>query len=202
MSTFEFALPDDSNTISSLIRTVPDGWSWLDGGLYAPKRLVNDGLATPDTGYALSRFRGGRAEVTGRTIREGEVTREAAPDLFGFLVERKRPAWVSFEEAGYQNSHDLTLALAKRLASGFVHLGYRGFLRFYSDCFRNSKYRNPARLYLEMASGDCHGAGVRDKDGIAIVTWDAECNGTKDMVGGLLDLCRKLELKEAASDSR
>lgn len=201
MPSFEFALPDDSNTIASLVRAVPDGWSWLDGGLYAPRRLVSEGLAMPDTGYALSRFRGGRTEVTGRTVRDGDDTREVPPDLFGFLVERKRPAWIGFDEAGYQNSHDLTLALAKRLASGFVHLGYRGYLRFYSDCRHNSKYRNPARFYLEMAAGNCHGANSRDGHGAAIVSWDAECGGTQDMVQGLLDLCRRLELRTAASEA-
>jgi len=202
MPSFEFALPDDSNIISSLVRAVPDGWSWLDGGLYAPKRLVDEGLAMPDTGYALSRFRGGRTEVTGRTVRDGEVTREVAPDLFGFLVERKRPAWVAFEEAGFGNSYDLTFATAKRLASGFVYLGYRGILRFYRDCRNNDKYRNPAHFYLEMAPGGCLVAEGHEGEGVALISWDAENGGTKDMVAALLDICGKLELKDAASEPR
>lgn len=202
MTSLVFSLPDDSNVIASVIRSVPDSWSWVDGTLSVPKPLVSEDLAMPDTGYLLSRFRNVRAEVVGRTLGELGVAYDKPPDLFGFLVERKRPAWVKFDEAGYDNSHDLTLATAKRLAGGFVHLGYRGILRFFSDCRHNNKFHNPARLYLEMAAGDCLVGEGYSARGLILISWEEAYGGSQADIQVPLDLCRSLELKDAADVPR
>jgi hypothetical protein len=202
MPSFVFTLPDDAEVIGRLIQAVPDSWSWLDGVLYVPRRLVDEEHALTETGYILSRFRGVRTELAGKLIPNDGTRKAQRPDLFGFLVERKYPGWLRFDEAGYNDHDELPLATAKRLAEGYVKLGYRGLLRFYSDCRDNNKYHNPARFYLEMSPGDCLVGTGFAATGIALVSWEKAHGGMQQDVAHVLELCRSLDLKDATSVAR
>jgi hypothetical protein len=202
MPSFVFKLPDDAQTIGRLIRSVPDSWSWLDGVLYVPKGLVDADQALTETGYILSRFRGVRTELSGKLIPSDGSRKTMPPDLFGFLVERKYPGWLRFDEAGYNDQREIPLAMAKRLAEGYVGLGYRGLLRFYSDCRDNNKYHNPARFYFEMARGDCLVGQGFTGSGIVLVSWEKSHGGSQKDVDGILELCRSLDLKDATAIAR
>jgi hypothetical protein len=140
---------------------------WIDGGFAASFR--QEEIAT-DTGYKLSGI-GGRVEVIGRDNDRRERVR---PNLVAICGERKWPAFVYFDEVGYDDR--LFFREGMDLAVELVNAGYEGAIRCYSDCIDNEKYENPERCVISIS-----------EDGFLSIRihW-----GDEILIGPLLDFCR------------
>lgn len=158
---------------------------WIEGEFVAVRRKV--GLSdfrleeiASDTGYRLSRFKGTQGiEVVGKSY---ELPREEQyeshkwgmkkPDIAA-LCAGKKPAFVTFDQAGYDNSRLFAQGMA--VAAELVVSGYYGAINCYSGCIDNEMYNNPERCVI---SNEEELLRVR-------IHW-----GNEVLVGSLLDLCR------------
>lgn len=155
-------------TLSALWgKAIPHRRPWFDGGLMAP--FKPEEIATA-TGYKLSGI-GGRVEVVSRSDNQQEKSR---PNLVAICGERKWPAFVHFEEVGYDDPTFFGEGLS--LATKLVISSYEGSLFCNSDCIDNKKFENHERCVISIS-----------KDGLLCVRihW-----GDETLVGPLLDFCR------------
>lgn len=192
-----FEIPDDQEVMVKLIEAVPPNWSWVDGGLHAPKTLVASGQVEKNTGFAVERFHNINPTIIG-SYNQNEGKR-GKPNLFAIMVEQKLPGFIKFDEAGYDTHHIVTLELAKRIAVGFLRKDYRGSFRFFKGCYNNSKYDNPARC--EMIFEPWHGAPVyREEAGSqparVKLEWESRYYGKEDDIAPIVAVCRSLNFRE------
>lgn len=191
-----FELPEDGDVMAQVVEAVPDSWSWVDGFLSAESGLIAASRVLKDTGLRLSRFHSIKPTIVGR--RRSQEEGESVPDIFGFVIEHKLPGFVSFDEAGFQEGKVVTLALAKRLAAGFIRLGYRGGLWFSAGCCDNQKYSNPAICDIRLQPWEgFHCSEERGEQPSRVkLEWNAEFGGSQAMVDPIAEACRRLGLKE------
>ena len=193
-----FEIPDDQEVMAKLVEAVPSNWSWVDGGLHAPKILIASGQVEENTGFAVERFHSIHPTIVGSYDRnEGK---RGKPNLFAIMVEQKLPGFIRFDEAGY-DAHIVTLELAKRVAVGFLRKGYRGGLHFYRGCYDNSKYDNPARCGIIFEPW--HGAPMRREEAGAQparvkLEWESRYYGKEEDITPIVAVCRSLNLHEYA----
>lgn len=192
-----FEIPDDQEVVVKLVEAVPSNWSWVDGGLHAPKVLVASGQVEENTGFAVERFYSINPTIIGNYDRN-EWGKQEKPNLFAIMVEQKLPGFITFNEAGY-DEHNIIFELAKRIAIGFLRKGYRGRLRFYQGCYNNKKYDNPARC--EMIFKPWHGAPIyREEAGPqparVKLEWESCYYGKEEDIAPIVAVCRSLNLRE------
>lgn len=194
--TLFFEIPDDQEVMTKLVESVPSSWSWVNGYLHAPKNLRAAGLVQENTGFILERFHDIHPTIVGDY--DGNEGRRKRPDLYAIMVEQKLPSFVAFEHAGFDDSRFLTLALAKRIAIGFLKKGYRGGLRFYSDCYDNKEFDNPAHCNLVFMPRE--GAPAFNEPGPQPsrikVGWDKRYGGKEEDIAVILSVCRGFNLRE------
>ncbi len=199
-----FEIPDDQEVRVKLVEVIPSNWSWVDGGLYAPKNLVASGQVEENTGFAMERFHSIHPTIIGSydpTIigsYDQDEGKRGKPNLFAIMVEQKLPGFIEFDEAGY-NSHIVTFELAKRVVVGFLRKGYRGSLCFFRGCYDNNKYDNPARC--ELIFEPWHGAPVcREEAGEqparVKLEWESRYYGKEEDIAPIVAECRSLNLRE------
>lgn len=135
------------------------------------KSAFRSGEVAVDTGYRLSRFKGTQGvEVVGKKYVIPGTRKE--PDIAG-LCAGKKPAFVSFDDAGYDDRSFFTVSIA--LAAQLVASGYYGVAWCCSDAIKYMS-ENPERCTVFIG-----------EDGLLTVRI---CWGEEKMVGPLLDFCR------------
>lgn len=140
---------------------------WIDGGFNSP---VGAGDIATATGYKLSGT-AGRIEVISQEVTDQQE--KIRPDIVAICGKRKWPAFIYFDEVGYDDARLFGEGMA--LAVELVNVGYHGAIRCYSDCIDNNKYENHERCVIAIG-----------KDGLSVrVHW-----GDEVFVGPLLDFCR------------
>lgn len=188
-----FKILDDVEVMVKLVNAVPDSWGWLDGQLCAPAELNTNGKAERDTGFAIQRFHSIGPTIIGAYNRESG--KRLKPNLYAIIAEQKLPGFIDFNEAGYE--YEISLELAKRFAVAFLNKGYRGGLRFYLDCYRNSKYSNPAECSMALVSwyGASFGDEIGEQPARVKLEWDERYGGKKEDITPILTVCQSLGLR-------
>jgi len=190
-----FEIPNNQEVMAKLIEAIPSTWSWVDGCLFAPEQFIKSGSALENTGFAIQRFHSIHPTIIGRHDRKKGTTDK--PDFFAIMVEQKLPGFVSFDESGYEAP--ITLDLAKRIAIGFLLKGYRGHLSFYKDCYRNSKYDNPARCGMILESwkgGSLDNTEAGKQPARVKLEWEGRYYGKKEDIEPIVAVCRSFNLRE------
>lgn len=182
-------LPEwDAKLAASIVNAVPDKWSDLSGRLNAPEPMILNARALRDTGYSYKRFDNG-VEIQGRQLRIDY--RE--PDYVTMLLEQKLPGFVLFDETGFDQPKKFLIA--KKLASGFVAMGYTGWLRFSSGVRREYAHENPATCILHLEPWH-HKVRVCDPwidmPPALVVNVNKEHGGKPEDVAPILEVCSKL----------
>lgn len=178
-----------------LVEAVPENWSWVDGGLYAPRILVESEQVEEHTGFVLERFHSIHPTIIGSY--DQTMGRSRKPNLFAIMVEQRLPGFIRFIEAGY--GADITLELAKRVTVGFLRRGYRGGLHFFERCCNNHKYDNPARcsMIFEPWQGAplcLEEAGLQPAR--VKLEWKSHYYGKQEDVAPVVAVCRSLNLRQ------
>ena len=187
-----FEIPEDSEVMARLVESIPNDWSWVDGTLDASRAPIDAGEVLKNTGLLCDRFSINRLVVP--------RDRKEKADLFGILVDRKRPGFVSFREAGY-DSHDFPLVLAKQFAAAFLNMAYRGWLTFFLNDYDNNKYDNGARCNFTFqpwtGASMC---GMNEEVGPqpprVKLEWNENYGGQPLDISPIESVCRELGLKE------
>lgn len=190
-----FEIPDNQEIMVKLVGAIPDSWSWVDGSLTAPETLIKDGKVAERTGFAIQRPHTIYPTIVGEynpTIHGRELG-----DLFAIIVEQKLPGFIRFDEAGYIK-REISLALAKRIATSFIQKGYRGHLCFYSGHYGEYKFPNPCRC--DMALGGWYGAPFLNEEsgeqpGRIKIEWDGN-RWTEEQANVFVALCKELKLTQ------
>jgi hypothetical protein len=194
-----FEIPDDCEVMAKLIGAVPSSWAWVDGCLWAPPELVASKEAIEDTGFSLSRFHTIHPTIRGKDVFiEGQGWTKTNPNLMAILVERKLPGFIVFEEAGYQEPL-ITMELSKQIAIAYVRKNYGGHLSFYKDCYRNSKYDNPAKCLLTLQPWQgppISGKEAGDQPARARLEWESRYGGKEKDIEPIIAVCHELNLRE------
>ncbi len=198
-----FKLPDNSSeVIQAVINSIPDTWSWLDGSLRAPERLVASGEVAVATGYRFRRFHE-QPIIIGAWC--GETKSELPADYYSIIVDSKRPEFVVFGEAGLDNSK-ITFHAIKDIVDGLIGVGYTGNLSFYSGYRNNEKYNNPARCGIYMqehetsrrltVEGKGKGSIVKQLAPPSITVYFNPKYGSEDIIKPILQICQQHHLEE------
>ena len=196
--TLFFEIPDDDQEIMvKLVEAIPSNWSWVDGDLHAPEMLIVSGQVEEHTGFAVRRFHRNNPTIVGSYNQDERKQRN--PDLFAIMVDQKLPGFIFFDEAGYETP--ITFKLTKHIVVGFLQKGYRGGLRFFKDCYGNSKFDNPARC--DIAFKPWHGGSASYEEGgpqpaRIKIEWDSRYNGREEDVTPIIAVCRSFNLREYA----
>lgn len=181
-----FEIPEDSDVMAKIIESVPTSWSFMDGVLCPTKDIIASGQVEERTGFNISRFYSINPTIAGENV--GVI-----PNLFGILVEQKIPAFISFEEAGYEDHRIITFELVKRIAAGFVRKGYRGHLSAFRDCQDDDKYNNSAKCKIALKPFE--GSAAFDELGQqpprVRLEWRAHCD---EYVAPIVTACQSLNL--------
>lgn len=192
MNEMYFEVPDDPEVMAKLVEAMPD-WQMLDGSLWTPQPLIDSGEALEKTGIVLSRFHSIRPTLQG--MADGGMVSGLNPtDLFAVLVDNKKPGFILFDEAGYQE-RVVTMELSKKFAAAFLRKGYRGRLNFYRDCDDDDKFRNSARCTLAFSSPG-NVPNPKFKVPWVSVEWDPAFSEEYLGVSQILSVCRTCALLE------
>jgi hypothetical protein len=191
-----FEIPDDQEIMAKLVEAVPSNWSWVDGWLYASDAIIASRQVEEHTGFDLQRFHSINPTITGSY--DGDKGKRRKPNLLAIIVDQKLPGFIKFDEAGY-GADIVTLELAKRIAISFLRKGYRGGLHFYSGCYDNSKYSNPARCSLIFEPWD--GAPIEREEAGAQparvkLEWESRYRGKEETIAPIVAVCRAFNLCE------
>ena len=197
MGSLIFQIPEDSMVMSQLTEAVPD-WGrvgWIGGCLIPTQAMIQNGQVAKDTGFKLSRF------ISDHLLK-GRYDPKAGGDLpcdwCEMLVERKLPAFVIFHQVGYSGSL-ISFSDAKQITKGFLNLGYRGALNFYSADYDNHEFENPerCRLHLERWRGyKCQEKGHAEHHPLISLEWNVEYGGKREELEPIVSFCRSLGLAE------
>ena len=192
-----FKIPNDLEVMAKLVEAIPSHWSWVDGQLRAPKCLIDVGEVEESTGFAVMRFHSIRPTIIGRY--DEDKRRNKDPNLFAIMLEQKLPGFIMFDEAGYETP-EITLELVKRIAAGFLRKGYRGGLHFYSGCYDNSKYNNPAKcsmIFEVWNGGSFSKSGETGMQPARVkIGWESKYCGKEEHIASIVSVCRSLNLCE------
>ena len=169
-------------TLSASWSGVPRRHPWMNGRFQASMLRPED--IAVETGYSIDRHQ--RITVLGDSYELPEKERllggtygQKKPDILALCVG-KRPAFVSFYQAGYDVKGLFTQAM--EVAAALVAQGYLGGIHCYSDANGNSEFDNPERCVISFDKGDL--LKVR-------IHW-----GDEILIGPLLDFCRAENFRE------
>jgi hypothetical protein len=188
---FYFEIPPQKEAMAWLVEAIPNAWQWVDGYLSAPEGLD----VARETGFQLSRY----SSAPNIVAPTGKV-----PDFLGIMVLRKPPAFMCFEEAGYE-SKSVPVELVKKIAVEFLLMSYSGHLTFFKSCHRNSKYENSARCSMIFQSwGGAPFQRPEDGEQPARVKleWSRVNRGSLEDIEPILKVCRSLGLREYVPESK
>lgn len=194
-----FEIPDNQKVMAKLVEAIPSDWLWVEGVLDAPSDLVVSGAALKDTGFVIGYFQPNPSVVAiaGRFNPE-RVTQREIPDPLGILVGKRLPGFVSFERAGY-DADVVTLDLAKSIAIGFLRKGYRGRLCFYGTRRGGRRTNKSAECSMIFEPSEGHpefGDECGPQPARIRVEFLKPEGGTQQDVDSVLDVCRRLGLRE------
>ena len=186
-----YQIPDDQDVMIEFIRTIPDDWYYMNGNIYPPAQLIDDGKVAKDTGFQLARF-----SITPQIISRDCDLKNA--NLFDIMVEQKLPDFVYFDETGLLGS-DINFVTSRDVAAGFVSKGYRGWLRYVRSV---GKYMHEVSAECNYAFGSKPGASRNIEFTPSIsFEWYKEHGGSKEQLLPVLSLCQKFGLKEKKTTS-
>ncbi|HLD04738.1 MAG TPA: hypothetical protein VJG90_03380 [Candidatus Nanoarchaeia archaeon] len=148
-----YNLLEDRDVQAAVVQAIPSSWCWVDGGLFAPRKLYEEGRITPNTRLALRRF--DHIEIVGRKELPFEDSlklplgrlEHTVPNIVPLFCGQLHVSSVTFDEVPYECKF-LTMNVVRQLAAGFVGLGYVGSLSAYSGFRNNHKYDNPEQLFF------------------------------------------------------
>jgi hypothetical protein len=195
-----FRLRRDAKSLVNLIMAVPSDWAWLDGVLWAPRRLLETGQALDSVGLKFSRFVSGGVRLMSNCremnhISGGSIPArdpEPVPDLKAVFIEQRHPGWVQFDEVGYFKHDGLSLLQFKYLAAGYAALGYQGWLHFYSGCYRDNKFDSPERCQFQFSDKPVR-PGEHENYSLS-VTHNPEFGGKEERLALLLERVKQNDL--------
>lgn len=174
-----------------VLGAVPLGWSDVSGLLEPRIVHVAEGRVARDAGYRLDRFGTSLGEIVARPFddrhrRAGEAP--ARPDPAALIVDGRLPAFVSFNDVGFDS--DWKLAPALRVAQGFVRMGYEGHLSVNNGRARKYAHEMPAilRLHLSPWSDWQADPGPRLRPAV-VLEWSPALRGSIDQFGEILGIC-------------
>jgi len=174
-----------------LIRTLSALWSgelpgsrrpWIDGEIVVPSEneklyFISRGDVAKETGYRIDTW--GNTDVVGAWSKEN-ARKRVVPNLTDLCARKKWPAFVEFDEVGYNAPPAFARGL--ELAAELVSQGYIGGLHCYSGCLHNEKYSNPERCIISVSKSWVVGVNLR---------WDED-----EFVGPILALCKAEKFEE------
>ena len=178
--------PDD---VISVVRSVSKEWSWVSGQLYAPQTMVDKGQIATTTRIMLDGYYTTESVVVDLDRGDGYCA-----DYLAILLERKYPALLELEGAGY-NNNPFPFATAQELVEGYLSLGYgKGGLTYYK-CGHGRVIT--LSVYLG-ANSKCpweqHWPGSARP--LAIATYEGDHPSYRKDADQILDSLRKIGLKE------
>lgn len=152
-----YELPTDPDTVAYIVRAIPSGWKWIDGGLIAPRKLYEQGQIAENTRLSLSRFYSihptiiGAHDVPYEDQHALQRSKMIVPKIDDVTLRRKFFSSVFFHEAGFETK-EVTMDTLKELIEGLLRLGYKGSIHAFSGYRNNHKYDNPERFSFTHAS--------------------------------------------------
>lgn len=180
----QFEIPNDGETVNRLLESIPEDWTWINGGLSAPENLAKSGEVLK--GIVLVLHHGLN---DGQPIIYKGKDPVRIPGPSEIMAEGSMPEGVLFNEAG---SGFFAFRFVKSIATGFVNRGYDGELTFFSDYVDpEGRHRNPAACVLTLQAwlergkrdGVFHGRGVEltwCDDGESVAAILAACTGLRE----------------------
>ncbi|MFA4954837.1 MAG: hypothetical protein WC641_06005 [Patescibacteria group bacterium] len=133
-----FEIPTDTGIMNALIGAVPENWTWLDGRLNAPQKLLESGLVAADVSILIN------GNPAAHILSEGRDE-----DLTNFLSTPCFPGKMWFKRVGLRRS----FATAKQVAVRYVVRGYTGRLKFVLNGEVPAVSRDFAVCTLRLESG-------------------------------------------------
>lgn len=185
-----FLIPENvsSGDLLRLLWSIPKDWCWVDGGLRAPQSMIDAGETADHTGYEMDRY-------FKKNLSIESSDKELRPDLHAIVVEGKRPEFVRFDTVG--DNQEL-FDRGMRLVHGFISVGYRGWLSFFSGYVNNEKYANPARCAMNLLPWS--GAPFMDEEAgpqppRILVEW-SERYGREELLTPIIIACKEIGFPE------
>jgi|GEM_PF-6847073 len=178
-----FRLPDDSAAMGRLIGAISYSgtWTWIEGSLRPPAGLAGVAKAV---GYDV-----------GPHSQRLQVHSSRQADRAAFVVKRLLPAYVGFELAGFE---ERAFEEARKIAQGFVEMGYRGRLLVVAKSHGTNRDYNGARCNFQLSSWE--GTWSSDESGNQParlrLTFDSRYGGIEKDLEYILSECRSLRLEE------
>lgn len=190
-----FPFPEWSQSkliVPVLVQAVPSDWCWVDGMLQAPPATNPEHPCFDD--YSLSGFAIQRFHLIRPTVFAPDGKTEL--DLVGLLCDRKLPAFVAFEEAGFGET--IKFPVAREIAARYAKSGYRGWLWFYASNHRDRKHDSRARCWIDFPlGGDEESRRFHEPAGVRL-EWDERYGGKREDIEPIHEACLKLGLEPYA----
>ncbi len=190
-----YELPKEKESVAEIICSIPSNWYWINGVLKHPEELMIQGKIAKNTLLYVSRWHRIKPTVRGRTIPRNsykEKDRYVAPNLMDIFLNRKLVSDVIFEEAGFNSGSDITLEIAKKIAEGFVLLGYTGFIKSDSRDYDNCPSRNPESISVWQEGK----RGYEDFSSFVELEWNEKYGGKRKHLDSIVESCERLGLKK------